>query len=198
MYRRNDINVIAMVTLLTWCLFPINSLAVVYMYDDNYETNKAETDSYLHSPILETVPDEFLYGVLAYGILQPYGNRVLGFYEGFEVDSYAYLAYRMPLEENHHPITHAQVQFQIVDTPHLFPGSTEVYLLKSNDGVTWPYVQQITFGMHYMPLFEEGNYTYFQFMGTGFAVDELHVYMELDETTTAVNDTWGGVKALYR
>ena len=198
MCRRKSIRITVAFAAIILCLYSVRTLAVTYTYNDDFETNQADMDSYLHSPISESVPDIFLYGILVYGISQPSGSRALGFYEGFEVDAFAFLAYRMPIEDNQHPITYAQVQFQIVNAPHQLPGSTQIYLQVSTDGITWPSVIQLTFGEYVIILPEEGTHTYFKFVGTGFAVDNLHVLLEIDETVPIDESTWGGVKALYK
>ena len=82
--------------------------------------------------------------------------------------------------------------------PSLLPGMTRVYFQVSADGLIWSELQELTFGNHvaFLPL--ASTHTYFQFFGTGFALDYLHVMLEFDDTQPTTSSTWGGVKSLYR
>lgn len=179
-------------------ILPAGSPAFEYTYLDNFETDQAEADSYQHSPILDSIPDVFLSGILVYGYPAISESRALGFYEGFMVDANASLAYRMPLEENNNPLVHAQVNFAIIPALHLLPGMARVYFQASADGINWSELQELPFGSHvaFLPL--DNTYAYFKFIGTGFALEYLNVMLEIDDTQPSVSSTWGSMKSLYR
>jgi hypothetical protein len=103
--------------------------AGIFWYVDDFETNKGMYDSWRHSPFVDQVPPIFLWGLLHY---EPMLGRGLGFYRGFEVDAWAYLAYAAVPPGMR--TTGGSVEFYL--SPHSYrPAGIEVW--GSSDGTYW-------------------------------------------------------------
>jgi hypothetical protein len=115
--------------------------ADTFVYLDDFETNKAIDDSWRHSPFFETVPAIRLDGILHYesGLF----GRGLGFYEGWEVDAYAYLGYR-PIPQGA-LVSGGSVKFYSVGTGNVWAGD-RISVCGSSDGTAWSVLGEVTPG----------------------------------------------------
>lgn len=120
-----------------------------YIYSDNYSTDQAINDSYLHSPFVDSLPHVYLYGVLMYRDV-PAVHRALGFYSGWEVDADAYLNYNFPLGGEQGIITFGTVEIQVLCDSSL--ADQYLGLQVSYDGEIWSDHDLSESGLHLLIL----------------------------------------------
>jgi hypothetical protein len=146
--------------------------AGTFLYQDDFETDKAKYESLYHSPfVIGPPPPIRLYDCLCY---EPslISGRGLGFYEGFEVDSYAYLAYATIPQSA--ISTGGSIQFFVMG-----PGSMVIY--GSANGNSWTFLG-ITTGWpphYYMPIRTGDPVKFLKFLSEGQTViDNLEIRIE--------------------
>ena len=146
---------------------------VTYSYFDDFSTNKAEMDSYEHSPFVDTLPDIFLSGLLKYE--QYWFDRVLGFHSGFMAGADAYLNYRFHVGNSEEMIISGRIELDVFSD--LFPGHINIFI--SDNGVTWTLVGSITQSGHYSYLVSlAGSTLYLSLSGGGVSIDNLYIELE--------------------
>jgi len=157
-----------LVSLAVW-LFPAQVHA--YEYQDNFSSNKAEQDSYLHSifwPQGAFPPEE--------SYLYHSDTDELGFgdYNG----EAAVLGYSFPVGsvQLHSAVSgYLNIDVRFQDTTDLVSGSL-VYSL-SDDGVIWSSARQLGQGSHNIPLESVSGVCYVKFLGTEVLIDNLEVFL---------------------
>ena len=170
------------------------SAAESYGYFDDFSSDMAMTDSYLHSPLVLEPPDITLDGVLMYGL----GNtgRSLYFYDGFLVDGWAFLYYRFPLDDSVSGITDGVVSFDAWGHTHPGGGLRLEIVFEGADG---GFMEAITLPGHYeYPLSpsEPCEAVLVNLEGGYMMIDNLGVM--LDGSTPVSAGTWSTIKALFR
>jgi len=166
-----------------------------YSYSDDFETNKAIADSYLHSPFVASLPPVYLEGILMYSYASP-GNRVLGFYKGFEVEAEAYLYYRLPVGGGSIDSTCGRLEFDL----GLLPGYSKYMAVSvSYDPGPGGFTVAISSPGHYEYDFtppQTSGGVYVRFNGCAVFLDNLSLVFS--PTTSVEETTWGRIKALLR
>ena len=170
------------------------SATETYGYADDFSTDIAMTDSYLHSPLVLVPPDITLEGVLMYGS----GNmgRSLYFYDGFLVDAYAFLYYRFPLDGCLTEIDGGVVAFDVWD--HTHPGGG-LRLVVSFEGAAGGFTESVTIYGHYEFLLSPSqpcDAVLVNLEGGGMMIDNLSIL--LYGSTPVSAGTWSTIKALFR
>lgn len=171
-----------------------------YSYFDDFGSNKAITDSYLHSPFVDTLPYIYLDGLLAYSYVSP-GNRVLGFYKGFEVDANAFLYYRFPVGGGSIDSTAGRLEF---DFGSLLGYSGHMDVSVSYDPGPGGFAVTINSPGHYeydLTLPQPSGGVYVRFNGGvvyGGAVYLDNMSLVFSPTTSVEGASWGRIKALFR
>ena len=106
----------------------------VYEYSDDDGVPLAESDCYDSSPFEDTHPAVTLDGYLIYEE-SPCGSQQLGFYQGFEVDSHAYLTYRFPISGENLEVTSGTLAFTLCQVPIIYRiGERDTIRVRFNNG----------------------------------------------------------------
>lgn len=165
-------------------------------YFDDFQTEKAQVDSYDHSQFFDSPPFISLSGYLMYGprpVWMPPG-QALGFYGGFDPDMYAVLCYRFPLEGGPYSITDCTIEVSVAEC------SLPFYIDASENGDEWRRVAQIDeTGLHTVQVDHQTaieGWQYLRFRGEGALLTSIGV--SVGYAVPVKSGTWGAVKALYR
>ncbi len=166
-----------------------------YTYFDDFSSDKARVDSYLHSSISD--PPCPTFGFDSFLCFNPdsLGNRRLAFYYSFTLEPYAYIYYRFPLGSQNLDITDGVVGFEIPG--EISPGGRIDYF-HSYDGSTWVHADSITVPGTYEYVLSPAQpreWVYIRFRGGRMLLDDLSV--TLNRTTTTQGSNWGSIKALF-
>lgn len=165
-----------------------------YAYFDDFSSDAAMSDSYLHSPLVLEPPEITLDGVLMYG--PGIAGRSLYFYDGFWVDAWALLYYRFPLDDSVTGISDGAVSFDVWG--HTHPGGA-LRLAVSFEGADGGFAESITeYGHHEYSLSpsEPCEAVLVDFEGGYMMIDNLAVV--LHGSTAVSAGTWSAIKALFR
>lgn len=165
-----------------------------YAYADDVATDKVESDSYEHSPVLAQPPID----LPAWLMYVTYGASVrgLGFFRSDEPGNPATLKYRFPLGGSS-GVTEGTLDFEL-----LFPESGQpsiAYVSVSYDGTTTAYRYPVPAGVHVQTYITPPGIVdkvYVTLESTYAVLDNLSVC--LDVTTPTRRLTWGEVKSRYR
>ncbi len=152
-------------------LVPAQVNAWTYNYRDDFSTNKAEQDSYLHSifwPQGAFPPEE--------SYLYHSDTDELGFgdYNG----EAAVLGYSFPVSSsrsNGAVNGNLSIEIRFQDTTDLVTGSLQYEL--SDDGVVWSSARQLGQGSHNISLESVSGVCYVRFRGTEVLIDNLEVFL---------------------
>lgn len=188
---------VAVVALLSFALLSLSmqaSATETYGYLDDFSTDRAMTDSYLHSQLVLVPPEITLEGVLMYGT----GNtgRSLYFYSGFLVDGYAFLYYRFPLDDSITGISDGVVAFDVWG--HTHPGGG-LRLAVSFEGAAGGFTESLIAYGHYEYLLSPSqpcDAVLVNLEGGGMMIDNLSIL--LYGSTPVSAGTWSTIKALFR
>jgi len=161
----------AIVVSVAVCLVPAQVNAWTYNYRDDFSTNKAEQDSYLHSifwPQGAFPPEE--------SYLYRNDTDELGFgdYNG----EAAVLGYSFPVgssRSNGAVSGNLSIDIRFQDTTDLVSGSFQYSL--SDDGVNWESARQLGQGSHNISLESVSGVCYVRFRGTEVLIDNLEVFL---------------------
>ena len=173
----------AIVVSVAVCLVPAQVHAWTYDYRDDFSTNKAEQDSYLHSiywPQGAFPPSE---SYLYHSDTQQ--QRELGFGD-FNGEA-AVLGYRFPVGSDKSPTAvsgYLNIDVRFQDTTDLVSGSLEYSL--SEDGVIWGSARQLGSGNHNISLESVSGAFYIRFRGTEVLIDNLEVFLSSSPATIKV------------
>jgi len=164
-----------------------------YQYYDDFSTNKAQFDSYDHSPFWE--PGMIcLDGYLSYTYLQGFPPPALAFCRGFELYGVAYVSYSFPLSGVPRPS-------EVWGTLEVDTGTAESdpYLAYavSGDGTTWTLPMPLGWGHQQIPLGSSEGTCYVKLMGIGAGINNLHVALTPEPATLSLL-ALGGVALLGR
>lgn len=188
---------VAAATLLSVALssFSMQAFATeTYEYIDDFSTDMAMTDSYLHSPLVLVPPEITLNGVLMYGTGDT--GRSLYFYSGFLVDACAFLYYRFPLDDSITGISEGVVAFDVWG--HTHPGGG-LRLTVSFEGVAGGFTESVTMYGHYEFLLSPSqpcDAVLVNLDGGGMMIDNLSIL--LCGSTPVSPGTWSTMKTLFR
>lgn len=170
----------AIVVSVAVCLVPAQVNAWTYNYRDDFSTNKAEQDSYLHSifwPQGAFPPEE--------SYLYHSDTDELGFgdYNG----EAAVLGYSFPVgssRSNGAVSGSLNIDIRFQDTTDLVSGSFQYSL--SDDGVNWESARQLGQGSHNISLESVSGVCYVRFRGTEVLIDNLEVFLNSSPATIKV------------
>jgi len=178
------------------CLIPGQAKADwSYEYQDNFNTDRAESDSYFHS---------ILWPQGAYPPRQAYlyyrergSQRDLGF--GDYNDDPAYLGYCFPVDGEKSPGAIEGTIHIDVRLPYgngVIASSLSSYLLYrfSPDGVNWLSAQELEPGSHDIPIESVRGNCYIIFYGTGILIDNLKVSLYSPSATIRVPDDFATIQ----
>jgi len=152
-----------------------------YRYCDTFSTLKADTDSYFHSHIVNSLPDIFLSGVLKYE------HPGLAFYSGFLVESDPFLFYRFPLKSAQEIITRGVVTVYIYTS-----GNGYFFPSVSFDGVSWVLLDSVVASGKYEYIFSPPDSTtqiFLRFIGDEILLDHFCISLALDSTSIVKPET---------
>jgi len=162
----------AIVVSVAVCLVPGRVHA--YQYRDDFRTNKAEADSYLHSifwPQGAFPPEE---SYLYHSDTQQQSELGFGDYNG----EAAVLGYCFPVNSsrpNGAVSGYLNIDIRFQDTTDLVAGSLQYSL--SDDGVIWSSARHLGEGSHNIPLESVSGVCYVRFRGTEVLIDNLEVLL---------------------
>jgi len=169
--------------------------AGAYDYADNFETNKAQTDSYAHSMFwsgdTSPLPQPYLY-YLEYG-----GSQAIGFLD--YQDRPAELAYCFPIGATQGQTTvkgtlQVDVSFPTNATiGQFFPGS--LTYKTSSDGTAWSAPMPLSAGRQRMSISSTGGTCYIIFSGIRAVIDNLQVSLSSPTTTIRVPGNFPTIQA---
>jgi hypothetical protein len=171
----------AIVVSVAVCLVPGQVHA--YEYRDDFSTNKAEEDSYLHSiywPQGAFPPSE---SYLYHSDTQQQQELGFGDYNGEP----AVLGYYFPVGsvQSHSAVSgYLNIDIRFQDTTDLVSGSL-VYSL-SDDGVIWSSARHLGQGSHNIPLESVSGVCYVKFLGTEVLIDNIEVFLSSSPATIEV------------
>jgi hypothetical protein len=140
-----------------------------YSYQDDFETDALLTDSWRHSPLVDTLPAVYLTGLLAYEPGLP--GRGLGFFRGFDPGTDAYLAYAVVPPGG--IITKGAVSF-------LLQAGGSIDLFGSSNGTNWSLLGEMSVapGMGWrsnsLPVSAGAPSQYLELRGNG-VIDQLRI-----------------------
>lgn len=172
---------VAIVVSVAVCLVPGQVHA--YEYRDDFRTNKAEEDSYLHSifwPQGAFPPEE---SYLYHSDTQQQSELGFGDYNGEP----AVLGYYFPVNSAKSlgaVSGYLNIDIRFQDTTDLVSGSL-VYSL-SDDGVIWSSARQLGQGSHNIPLESVSGVCYVKFLGTEVLIDNIEVFLSSSPATIEV------------
>jgi len=152
-------------------------------YRDDFSTNKAEEDSYLHSiywPQGAFPPSESYLYHSDTGQQQELG---FGDYNGEP----ALLGYCFPVSsvQSHSAVSgYLNIDIRFQDTTDLVSGSLQYSL--SDDGVIWSSARQLGPGRHNIPLESVSGVCYVKFRGTEVLIDNIEVFLSSSPATIEV------------
>lgn len=181
--------------LLSVCSVQQAHAQVTYSYEDDFSTDKAVGDSYLHSPLVDALPPLFLDGLLMYSYETP-DNRVLGFYKGFEEGADGFLSYRFPIGGGNIGSTAGHLEFDLGSVFGYF-GDMDVSV--SFDPGPGGFAITIPSPGHYeyeLTLPQVPGGVYVRFNGRTVGLDNLS--LSFGAPNAACDATWGRIKALFR
>ena len=171
----------AVVVSVAVCLVPGQVHA--YEYRDDFSTNKAEEDSYLHSifwPQGAFPPSE---SYLYHSDTQQQQELGFGDYNGEP----AVLGYRFPVDsfQSHSAVSgYLNIDIRFQDTTDLVAGSLQYSL--SDDGVIWSSARYLGQGSHSIPLESVSGVCYVKFRGTEVLFDNIEVFLSSSPATIEV------------
>ncbi|MBW7990957.1 MAG: hypothetical protein FVQ84_13205 [Planctomycetes bacterium] len=170
----------AIVVSVAVCLVPGQVHAWTYNYRDDFSTNKAEENSYLHS---------IYWPQGAFPPSEPYlyhsDTDELGF--GDLNDDAAILGYRFPVYPAQSPSAvngYLNIDVRFQDSTDLVSGSLQYSL--SDDGVTWSSDRQLGQGSHNISLESVSGVLYVRFRGIEVLIDNLEVFLNSSPATIEV------------
>ncbi len=193
---RTSVGLLALLLVLGAVASGIQEARADYVYFDDFSEDDAVNDSYWHSPFVEEVPPVHLEGLLAY--IDGINERALGFYDGFEPNSEAYLSYSFPIEGASPGIEGGILRFEVPIAWHRPPQGLLI-LTVSYEGASGGFTDTMTnAGVFEYALTPSVpcERVYVHFVAGGMALDDLSV--TLCSTTPVDDATWSGIKALYR
>ncbi len=175
--------------------------ADTFFYQDDFETDKAMSDSYAHSPFVAVVPDISLGGFLHYesGAM----GRGLGFYQGYEPYGQASLRYHV-LEQPMIAIG-GSVSFLLMPNAEVYPTMGEyISVYGSANGTTWsllgsgqssgPLPQLVS-----APILPDSPIQYLDLRGRGLIDDlQIDVSYVVPEPATLALLVLGGLSVMRR
>jgi hypothetical protein len=173
----------AIVVSVAVCLVPGQVHAWTYEYRDDFRTNKAEEDSYLHSiywPQGAFPPSE---SYLYHSDTQQQQELGFGDYNG----EAAVLGYFFPVSSAKSPGAvsgYLNIDIRFQDTTDLVSGSFQYSL--SDDGVIWSSARQLGQGSHNIPLESVSGVCYVKFRGTEVLIDNIEVFLDSSSATIEV------------
>jgi hypothetical protein len=165
-----------------------------YAYSDDFSTDKAMVDSYLHSDFLQELPDPWpVSGFLRYEWYQD--NRMLTFYYGSGHDSQAWLKYRFPLDGGAGTYSSAVVHLSLVHNWYGY-GWIQCYC-SLEGGSMWEWPVCADEGPCAFEFFGEApsDTVEIWLRGTDVTIDNLIV--ELGGETPMGRDSWTTIKRLF-
>lgn len=166
----------------------------LYEYFDDFSTDAAMDVSYLHSPLVAEPPDITLDGVLMYG--WGISGRSLYFFDGFLVDAYAFLYYRLPHDGSVADIDSGIVEFDMMG--HTHPGGG-MRIIVTFVGTGGGFIESITEDGHYQFTLspdEACDEVLLHFEGGYVMLDNLDV--ALYGSTPVRDGSWAKIKSLFR
>ncbi|UCD49508.1 MAG: right-handed parallel beta-helix repeat-containing protein [Phycisphaerales bacterium] len=182
---------------LAWLLVAAlaSGTAGAYEYADNFETDKAQTDSYAHSPFWTSgtspLPQPYLY------YLESGGSQAIGFLD--YKDRPAELGYSFPLEVAQGQKTvrgtlQVDVSFPTNETiSQFFPGSLTYKV--SSDGTAWSAPISLGAGRQTVSISSTGGTCYIVFSGIRAVIDNLRVSLSSPTTTIRVPGNFPTIQA---
>jgi parallel beta helix pectate lyase-like protein/disaggregatase-related protein len=172
-----------------------SSTAYAYEYTDNFETTKAQTDSYAHSTFWTSgtspLPQPYLY------YLDSDNSQAIGFLD--YKDQPAELGYCFPLGTAQGQRTvkgtlQIDVSFPTNATiSQFFPGS--LYYKTSNDGSAWSASMSLPTGRQTVPISSTGGTCYIVFSGVRAVIDDLRVSLSSPAATIRVPGNFPTIQA---
>lgn len=172
------------------------SLADQYTYFDDFSTDKAMADSYSHSDFVVDLPDPWpVEGFLRYEA--HLSDRMLAFYYGSSLDSYAWLRYEFPIGSSGAPLYQAgALEFDLINT---WEGGWIRCGCSFDGGASWEWTAAAAQSGHYSfdftaPSPSEGALIAFQ--GCDACIDGLEV--RLYYWTPVEASSWSHIKQLFR
>lgn len=188
--------VAAVIAFTTWAVPPpAQSEVCPYAYADSFNTDQAITDAYAHSLVVADLSKSYLYSVLMY-TNNEFGNRGLGFVQGFEPDGGALLQYRFPVPGPGR-IRSGHLSFYLwpMEHPTRLRMRLSVSCLDAGGIFTSSLTQSGRFDMT-MVFPDPCSRAEIVFRGSDLILDDLKLC--LDDVTPVRPTTWGRLKILYR
>lgn len=166
-----------------------------YEYADNFETDKAQTDSYAHSPFgtsdMAPLPEPYLYYV------DTSSGRGIAFRD--YKDQPAQLSYCFPLG----PVQGQRVVKGTLQIDVSFPSNATISQYvpgnltykTSSDGLAWSASASLAAGRHAIPISSTGGTCYLVLSGTRAVIDNLAVSLSSPEATIHVPGNFATIQA---